>query len=338
MATTYTIHNFNPDVVPSRYKRDVHLLIQSAVAMGWKFLLKTDGTSTLVAPAPHEKQQIHLSVRHTSAPINQMTRRVMKYGNPLLVPDATSQESLTRYAQRTIENWDKASATEQVVPEPVSEPVAPEPIEEERTPVRRIINTQPMISKRGGTEGYASDIATQREYDDGSMDYLCVRCDYVGSRPLAMASHWKKHVHEDERNRGNHVGVIVPIERSAYQPTEERLESLAEAMAKAMEQGINWSDPEEACKQLAYAALSWDNDRRSRSEGGMRDPLSDTEILNRIRSLVDNGLYEAQRETNAELSVKIEALELRVTEAEADAQRARDTLSTFRALLEEETA
>ena len=38
MATTYTRKDFTPAVLPNWMKKDIGILVSTAVAMGWKFM------------------------------------------------------------------------------------------------------------------------------------------------------------------------------------------------------------------------------------------------------------------------------------------------------------
>lgn len=343
MATTYTFQNFTPAVIPGVLKSDQRSLIITAVGMGWSFMVKSDNNCTLRAPAPNEGQTIHVSGRRKSGPIVQLLKKVEKYGNPLLVPNLEDDKSIDHFITQT-EHAVKTAPER--APAPVSTPVEPDmdhgPTRKEveaqkvRKKRRKIILRQPMISKGGSLGGYSSNIAVERHYDDGSINYKCVRCDFVGESPRSMASHWGKHVREDERNRGGHRGVDVPLEREAYQPTEERLNSLADSLENLLKVGIDWSDPTAAARQLAYRALLWENDRRHRGESGLREPLSDTELLNKIRAMVDNGLYDALREEIADLKATVEVQEARVLAAEEEHQKTREKMLALRDLFNEE--
>lgn len=350
MATIYTRADYTPHVAPAWMKRDVVMLVSAAVGMGWKLMIKSGNTATLIAPPPHEVQKIHLSGRRKSGPIQGLMAKVEKYANPLLVPDLDSDESTKGFADRLFHEYDnvverdvKAAVTH--VQHLLEQTLQPEPkvSQREESPVEpttktlTLMSEGPMISK-SSVGGYASNIATQRDWSDGSVTYHCVRCDFTGPKPLSMASHWRKHVHEDERNRGNHEGVRVDLPATAYTPTEERLASLADRIATAIAEGIDWNNLNEAAKHLAYVALAWENSRHSRGESGLREPLTDTELLNKIRGIVDNGLYQSQQEQIANLAEQLVDTQAKFEAAQADAERLRSNAATLRDLLNEEAS
>lgn len=342
MATTYTYRDFTPDAIPRAFKREIHGVIAAAVSLGWTFMVKSDNTVTLIAPEPNVHQKIHLTSKKGSGPVNRMMKKILQYANPLLVPDATDEKNMDAYQERYQEQWSRAAdvkVAEMTAALDEVEAMISAPLEKEETvePIK-LMSESPMISKGGTLGGYASNIATQRDWSDGTTTYICARCDFVGNAPRSMAAHWGKHVREDERNRGSHKGVEVPVESPSYQPTEERLESLADRIATAIAEGIDWTNIGEASKHLAYVALAWENSRHSRGEPGLREPLSDTDLLNKIRSMVDNGLYQSQQDQIAALAVEKESALLEAEAAKADAESARSTLRTFRELLNEEAS
>lgn len=298
--TTYNHANFHGDVLPTRLTHEAKQTIRYAIAQGWTLTIRRD-VCTLTAPTGSKR--ITLGPRSQNENYNAIVRTIDKYASPFAQPleDVISDpEKVNRKAKNitTAEQMAKAR--------------------EEAHAVKTLVKEGPMISKGGSLGGYTSDIATQREYSDGSMEYACIRCGFVSSTPRGAGSHWGKHVREDERNRGGHKGVEVPVQRPDYQPTEERLASLAEAIAAALKEGIDWTDPKEAARQLALTALTWDHDRRVDAEPGIREPLSDTEVLNRIRGLVDNGLYETQNNQINEMAAELETLRVEYTQTQQE--------------------
>jgi len=342
MATTYTRKDFTPAVLPNWMKKDIGILVSTAVAMGWKFMIKSGNTATLIAPPPNERIKIHLSGRRKSGPVQGLFAKVEKYGNPLLVPKVGAEKEFTdrmftefdRVVEKQVE--EAIQQVEQTIESFIHEtPEAPMP---DVTKTLTLVSEGPMISKSGTGTGYASDIATQREWSDGSITYHCTRCDMEGPAPRSMASHWRKHVNEDERNRGDHFGVTVTLETSGYTPTEERLASLADRIAAAIAEGIDWNNLGEASKHLAYVALAWENARHTRGESGLREPLTDTELLNKIRGLVDNGLYQSQQEQIAALAQECATLRAQTEEATARYEKLRQNAATVALILNVEAS
>lgn len=322
--TAYTTANFTPDILPKGFKREAVAAVVYAIHMGWTVTMRRQIAHM---SSPVGDKHIALGPRSRNENYDQIYRTIDKYASPL-IPAPPKEDA----PMPEVEEWAKKSAKVAIDNQRRAEAERKQKTTEKAT----LVKEGPMISKGGTLGGYTSNIANQREWSDGTIDYVCTRCGQEGKSPRGMASHWGKHVREDERARGGHKGVEVPVEKPAYQPTEERLSSLADAIAAALKEGIDWNDPEEAARQLAMAALTWDHDRRSDSEPGMREPLSDTDILNRIRSLVDNGLYESQEFAIVDLRAQAEEAERRAIAAEAQVETMRANLTAFMGMMVEE--
>lgn len=318
--TEYTTANYHPSVLPGGISSAAKGAITYAVHLGWTLTIRRQ---VCHLNSPVGDQHFAIGVRSKNEDWNSIRRKAEKYGNPLVPPSVMDTEKdVEKYAVSVVNNEHaRARQAEQ----------------EKNTPITKtLIKEGPMISKGGTLGGYTSNIATQREWSDDTVDYVCTRCGFVTSTPRGAGSHWGKHVREDERNRGGHKGVEIPVERPSYQPTEERLNSLAEAMMDLLKQGVEWGDPDEAARQLAFAALLWDHERRGKSEPGLREPLSDTDILNKIRALVDNGLYESQELAMTEAQARAEKAEQRAAAAEAQVEAMRANLNAFMGMMAEE--
>lgn len=312
MATSYNIDNFTPGAVPGWVKKDVAVLIAQAVGVGWTFLVKADSTATLIAPEPNKQQTIHLSSRRNSGPLRRLGAKVMKYADPNMLEAITTPEVevLIGGPELTSEQLEKL--------EPAVEWT--EPDAEERV----LLRSGPMISrtgKVGNDTEYESDIAIQHEFSDGTIEYECVRCQFKGKVPKSMASHWKKHVHEDAELAKHELPPATPVD------------SLAAALVKRMEQGLDWVDLHAAAHELAVAATEWGLKRVEPEPVVVAS--KDTELIAQIRELLGvedlSAEVEALRRENRVLKITAEA------EA-ADAENARETLRTFRDLLNAEAS
>lgn len=341
MSTTYLPHEFSADVLPGGFTKEMRALVRYAVANGWSVEVK----GLLVRLRSPEVQGkirkvVTLSASNHNVPIQSHMRTIEKHSNPLLTISAeSSDERIVAAAQRSQEMEARAAGRRagEAIKQAAEEHREEQPVKKKKdkplTKKITLVHEGPMLAKTGAIGGrYASDIATQREWSDGSITYHCVRCDYEGDRPRSMASHWRKHINEDERNKGGHRGVSVRVEEedTGYTPTEERLAALAAALAETIKSGqIEWQDADVAARQLALSCLTWDNSRRSRSEPGIREPLSDGDVLNRIRSLVDNGLYQSQQERIEAMQVELTDAMERADQAEREAKEANDELDAF---------
>lgn len=332
MATTYTHENFTPSAVPVVFKKDVAALIAKAVDLGWTFMVKADNNATLIAPAPNEEQNIHLSARRNSGPLRRLNSKIEKYGKqpvaaaPKAKPE-TKRVSLDLLGDSVVD-WDAAEelnafneAQEVLDTTEADAAVEFEAVEVETLvadALKEIVSTGPMVcTKDAHGATYESNIATQREWSDGSVDYVCSKCDYTHVNRRSMASHWKWHVREDESLRQ----VPLPI-------TDERV-TMADTLRAVLENGVDWTDLDKAAAQLAAAAVR---------HGGMIEPYpqagaptSDAEVLDAIRALVGGD----QSDQITQLEKRVAALEADLDAAKADAAAAKSTLATFRDLINE---
>lgn len=347
MATTYTVENFAPSDVPVVYKKDVAALIEKAVALGWSFIVKADNTATLVAPDPNQHQNIHLSARRNSGPLRRLHSKVEKYGiaAPVKVKAAPVVDFEAAADLNEQHEADAYVETELVIDKDVDVLV--------EDAFREIVSVKPMLSKGPNNVLYESDVANERHWSDDTVDYLCVRCDFIGATPRSMASHWGVHVRNEGAKRstrsGKIVGTYVPESKQpkkrepkdqaeakatkkkkvpALPKTEEvsmpdeTLMELAEVLAKVMADGLDWSDVDAAALTLARAALLWDFERWEHAN-------DDSRLLAQIRDLLDPVGRLQDEATIADLRDEL-------AEAKAETKRARETLASFRDLIKQE--
>lgn len=313
MATKYTRENFTPDAVPSAFKKDVAVLVAQAVSLGWDFLVKADNTATLVAPPPNEHQNIHLSTRRNSGPLRRLGTKVMKFADPALLEQADAPAEpavkITRDVKGTI------LAAEEI--EPVTEPIIKWEDPDPPKPADfTLVKEGPMISMGANDKPYESDIATERHWSDGTVTFHCVHCDFEGKTPRGMAAHQKKHA----------VVTRKPVKTTP-------VDSLADALVKRMEAGLDWIDLHDAAHELAEAATAWGV---CRSEAEIKRCDEDAALLNQIRTLV--GVSPAEAAEVEELRRKVTTLTIQVEAERAEAERAAETLQAARDLFNEATS
>lgn len=311
MATKYTSKNFTPDVVPSAFKKEVAVLVAQAVSLGWDFLVKADNTATLVAPPPNEHQNIHLSTRRNSGPLRRLGAKIMKYADPDLLEQVTAPVVKDEGEPEVI--IVKNAKEEIIKVEPIikwEDPDPPKPAD------FTLVKEGPMIcgGPNGGT--YESDIATQKTWSDGSVTYHCIHCPFEGKTPRGMAAHQKKHT----------VVTRTPVKATP-------VDSLADALKKRMEAGLDWSDLHDAAHELAEAATAWGV---CRSEAEIKRCDEDAALLNQIRTLV--GVSPADAAEVEELRRKVTTLNIQVEAYAAEAERASSTLQAARDLFNEATS
>lgn len=346
MAEQYTAENFTASAVPGGFKTEVKDLVRDAIAVGWMMVVKSKSGIALVPPAPHDKgnHTINLSTRRNSGPIQRHRSTVLKYANPLLVPskktaaaheERVHQQEGKAIQKKVYEEYEAAAQKAQASEQPQFSPTK-----------LTVVSEGPMMSRKGTNQAYPSKIATERVYSDGSKDYICNLCDFTGTKALSMASHWKKHIHTGEAEAlpdgyQRQTIQIPPVEplyhRTGYTPRADRVAALADALAKMLKEGMDWSDPDAAARQLAERALHWQHEQsvNTTALAAEREDLTSDDVLNRIRTLLDNGLYLRQQEEIAALSRAKAEAEAKAESAAKDAQNAKDSLSAFVALAAE---
>lgn len=359
MPETYTAETFDASVIPTGFNKEARKTITLAVERGWKLLVTNRGHCTVIAPPPNEHININISQRRSDGPVRQVREKITRYGNePTKIE--TTEKRVPQVEERSVRTEPKPrKRIEDMRFESTDEDLdldAPAVTYEKPTAAdraaRHIVRTGPMISRRGQRRGYVSEIANEREWSDGTIEFVCnvPGCDhgpdggpYVTENRLSIGPHRKVHVNKGEvdatdQDRAPRV-VIPPYEPTVtkeYHPRNDRLRSLSMALlAKLVSLGPDLTDHERA-DALAEAALAWSHER---SGGGLsdaeREPLTDAQLLGRIRGLLDNGLYQRQADEIAAERAAREAAEARAEHEAAEAQRVKDDLSGMLDLLAE---
>jgi hypothetical protein len=343
MSNQYDLSNYTPAVVPTAYARDIKQLVLMAISVGWTLHVTSGSAMRLVSPKGEKVIQLNLSKK--SHPLVQYRRWVQQYANPLLAPHGKSDAEIEKKAHQIVHGLEVRANTEALKAAEnlgASGIVEAHKMAEEIDLSKVVVYEGPMRSSRSHGKGkrseYESDIANEIQYGDGRRVLTCVRCDYQGSVPLSMSSHWQVHVREDRKAKGGHEGPkAVPVIRpdSEYHPRAERLASLKEALIEAMTQ-VNWGDIDGAAEILAMKALEWDHERRMTH--GDPTEMTPEQVLDRIRGLVDGGKYAERLEEIQSLRHELVESRERFEQVEAERDKARDYVSTLRELLNQEDA
>ena len=160
-------------------------------------------------------------------------------------------------------------------------------------PTREITSLRPWLARKApnaqGGMFYESRAVKQREWSDGSTDYVCPLedCGFDADNPASVYRHYGNHVRKGEAPpaspAANETAVpgtdyTEPVTERGYTPTDRLLSTLTEQI-KA------WGDLSPA--ELAAAFLTWAHERPDldREEREPRE-LTAEEIVVRIRSLV----------------------------------------------------
>lgn len=201
---------------------------------------------------------------------------------------------------------------------------------------RHIVSENPMLAKAHEGRGYESKVAIERHWSDGSKDYKCVDCTYASPNRLAVRGHYQVHARKKGRAQGpspqrsQTFKVEVP-DAVRYKPRQSRIDALAAQIKEAMDQGQ--ADPGE----IARTALTWvhEQSKQGTNLAAEREDMSDGDVLNRIRNLLDDGSYMRQQEELATMRDRLVRAERETAAAREQAEQARSTLRAFTDLANE---
>jgi len=204
---------------------------------------------------------------------------------------------------------------------------------EEESAERHIVSEKPMVAKGGEKRAYESYTAIERLWSDGTKDWKCPECDYTSSKSRgSVPAHWSK-VHSSGSGTRPHPTFFeadVPDAR-VYAPRQTRVEALAQTIGEMMKTGE--TDPE----VIARTALTWvhENSKHATPLAAEREELTPEDTLNRIRTLLDQGVYDQQQKRIEALEEHVLTAEAEAREARESAERARETLRAFTELATE---
>lgn len=311
MTTKLTPAEFHKSALPGGFKKEVTNLIELASSAGWDVLI--NGSSVSIVSPGSQAKQYHFSPKKNSGPLQRIARDIRRLGDPKMV--LAMDEKLEDAADAIV-----ASVTRTVTPTPatVAKP-------------RHIVSEGPMLASRGKGDAYKSSTTIERHWSDGSIDYKCARCDFTSIGRLSVSGHWSKHVREDESARStaqdNYFKAEVPL-AAIYAPRQTRID----ALVKVLEGLDDLTD----LRAIATAALTWvhEQSRAGSSLAAEHEEMTDADILNRIRTLLDTGERAQLHEQNASLTEQVVALTAQVEAAEAKAAKMADSLNALRELID----
>jgi hypothetical protein len=170
-----------------------------------------------------------------------------------------------------------------------------------------------MAHKQANTKGgvrYESEAVLQRLHEDGSVDYECAyegpvgACGYTSENPRGVAVHYgRAHTMKGESAPASQDGpkaidpaYTEPITERSYRPTDRLVSALADVLTTLNGHGTD--------QEKAEAILQWFHERPDIEHTTRTDvPLSDADILFRIRRLVAPTLDTDLTQARAELEV-----------------------------------
>lgn len=303
--------------------------IELAASLGWKCVFNNTGTSVALIPHTGDApaQRIHLSSRNKGGGLmRKYAKRLAKGADQRLVNVAVhiaEDDKMTmdekQAAQLSLGKMFLEEDPEQrkVLPaEPKKErfvkpaAVTPAAVAEKVKKERHVISERPALmhyslSNKGG-QSYPSKTTIERRWSDGAVDYVCAvpTCD-AGPRKDRRSfggSHWAMHVRKGEaepvdveemrKNRVDDPSYTETAWSRKQTYRDKRVADLTE-MLKAVD--LKSITPEDLAAMLVEF-LSDD----SGGGGGNSEPLTDEQIIDKIRTLVDRGTYAEQETALAE--------------------------------------
>jgi hypothetical protein len=316
--------------------------VAASIALGWEpeqmvngaIRLTRSGSTAIVvrkSDRPMTKAE-HLDVFH----------RAVKGGDPMIGAMAArmSQEEWAEYVMDVFSDIDLRTRVRVV---PSTTPSDDLPGEHLRvTPpdvslasdstVAPAEERRPWTARRGGRRTYESKAVVEVLVDGVPVAYECSRCDTVGEDPHFIAAHYRR-AHRFRKGR-EEQNPDIP-EASEYHPSERLIRALMEFLDSHTPPGWTTGD-EDATRYLAVTALRWMGTRPDLPPPGPVVPLTDAQIVERIRRLVGAEDHLEEVET---LTEEVERLEARAADlegflaaADARADRLQSDLDTWLSL------
>lgn len=354
---------FDRSLLPANMKKDAKDTIFIAVMLGWTLHITTNKGCTIKAPGNPSPKSFHFGASNSrnSIGMQRMRKDIIKFADPkkLLAISADGLEYLSPEVLRQagihsvgdpgtvvderppVKEPKKVAAVVEPEPSSVTEPVAARPTDMVQADVH-IVSEAPMLAKANERYGYTSESTIERKWSDGSVDYLCSfpKCGFHTPHRLGVRSHWTKHRGKGLTARPATFAAEVP-DAVVYGPRQSRIDALAAFLKEQYEAGVDPGNPN-FFEVLAKVSLTWvhEQSKNKTEHAAEREPMSDTDMLNRIRTLLDQGQYLAlqqqvssNEETIASLTSRVEAAEAFAAEQEDRANKAYGNLDTLRELL-----
>lgn len=343
------------------FGKDAADFVEDAVLLGWKVLVNSTGTSITLKPYDDSAKRIHLSSRNrTKGGLRKHIRVLVKYADPARVSGvskALEDKNLSREARTQVltimsKTLGEVAEVEHMQSEPPKERFVKPEVEKVQQQAakkvqqeRHIVSERPHLMHKRLGKSYPSKTTIERRWSDGVIDYVCAvpTCGMVSDNHLSFrGAHWAMHVRKGEGQPFDIKETQAVVDDPSY--TEHAWTRKAALRAQRREaliallKQINFQtlDVEVLADQVIefYAPREGDADDKG--------PLTDTQVLDRIRSLVDRGMYAEQEKAIRERDQQIEELSsyadqqmatLRKEALEAE-QRAIKAESTMQALRE----
>lgn len=300
--------------------------IEVAASLGWTCLFNNTGTSVTLVPAVEDApaHRIHLSSRNKGGGLmKKYAKRLAKFASPgaVDVAVAIAQADLPFEVARNLQTGlgrmalDSEGGMEVMPDEPKKErfvkpaAVTPAAVAAKVKKERHVISERPALmhyslTNKGG-QSYPSKTTIERRWSDGAIDYVCAvsTCGEVSENRRAFSGpHWGMHVRKGEAQPvdGEEMRKNVVDDPTYTETAWSRKQSLREKRIKELKTMLDAVDLKKITPDdLAEMIMDFLGDSTS-GGGGASEPLTDEQIIDRIRSLVDRGTYAEQENLLAE--------------------------------------
>lgn len=283
------------DAIEASFHPNRVAVIAGAVALGWEPELIPNGAVRLVRSGARP-----VVVRKSDRPLTKrewhdLNARIRKGGDPMTVALASrmSQEEWVEYVIKEFSDHDitlKVSVVPGTTPEPDDEP----PVEPVWDPT--ILEYRPWKATRSGGK-YDSKAVLEQVLDGEVVAYLCAECRGFESLddPHSVAAHYRR---AHRLGKGTDTKNPVTERNADYHPTQRLIDALTNYLNEHEDEDV------------VLAALTWMSTRPDLPVPEPREPLTDAQILAKIRALVGTGpSVEEYDGVVAELREAEEALE-----------------------------
>jgi hypothetical protein len=289
--------------------------VAASIALGWEpeqmvngaiRLTRSGQTAIVVRKSDRQMTKAeHLDVFH----------RAIKGGDPMIGAMAArmSQEEWAEYVMDVFSDIDLRTRVRVVVPSTTPPPSDDLPGEHLRvtapdvglasdSTVAPAEERRPWTARRGGRRTYESKAVVEVLVDGVPVAYECSKCDAVAEEPHFIAAHYRR-AHRFRKGREEQNPDIPAT--SEYHPSARLVEALAAFLLEYGDMG--------GVEETAIAALTWMSTRPDLPPPMPTVPLTDAQIVERIRRLVGAEDHLEEVET---LTEEVERLEARVADLE----------------------
>lgn len=203
----------------------------------------------------------------------------------------------------------------------------------------------PLLAKAGkayneaGGRVFVSSAIDEITYADGSKGYGCRKCDYTAPAMVSVRGHTQSHGKDYEGDK-RPIRELIKVDEYVLGPPHPRSSpSLRKLLLAALAEIENW--PHLSTEELAIRLENFVTAHRP--EPVPTEPLTDTEILAKISTLVERGRYDTLTTSLTEVTDKVvvltettSRLEQERNEAQAEVERVRGNMQALREMLNEE--